>query len=345
VAADFSISVVIPLFDKEKSIAKTLRSVLGQTRAPDQILIVDDGSTDRSVSIAEAVLAAADPPVRFRIVAQENAGVSAARNRGAALARSRYIAFLDADDEWLPGYLEEVQRLATAFPGAGVLTIRFAARSIDGTIKPRPSRLGDRHFGLLHRPLRHLRESGGMVHSSSLTVRRDAWTRSGGFMAGAREGEDICLWLKLGLSEVFAHSGTPLCLFHEEHSEAESRKDAVDCHFAYFLGTEAGRSCLTNKDLARLLASHLPRRILFRRLAGHIEVQPALRRLSRGLPLPARTACLLASTLPLWWLKPAIRLQRASRAAAGAAWRLRHNRPRFRRASPRRFRRFGPAAD
>jgi hypothetical protein len=341
----FTVSVVIPLFNKGKSIAETLRSVLRQTRAPDEIVIVDDGSTDGSASIAEAVLAAADPPVPFRIVAQENAGVSSARNRGADGSRSTYIAFLDADDEWLPGYLEEVRRLATAFADASVLAIRFANRKIDGALVPQPSRLGSEFFGLLDRPLRHLRESRGIVHSSSLTVRCDAWARSGGFAVGVCEGEDMCLWLKLGLAETFAHSGTSLCVFHEEHSEAESRKDIVDGHFAHFLGTEEGRSHLANRDLERLLASHLPRRILFRRLAGHAEVQAELRRLSRHLPLPARMSCVLASTLPLWCLGLVVRVRRASRGAGAADSRLRHNALRSRLAWPRRFRRHAPVSD
>jgi hypothetical protein len=323
----FSVSVVIPLFDKEESIGETLRSVLRQTRRPDEIVIVDDGSTDRSASIAERELAAADPPVPFRIIAQGNAGVSSARNRGAEASTSPYIAFLDGDDEWLPGYLEEVERLAIAFPEAGVLTIRFANKKADGPIAPQPSRLGDEYFGPLDRPLRHIRQSRGIVHSSSLIVRRDAWERSGGFTVGAREGEDICLWLKLGLTEQFAHSGKPLCIFHAEHSEAESRKDSVDCHFACFLGTDEGRSHLVERDLERLLSSHLARRILFRRLAGHVEVQAELRRLAGHLRLPARANCFLASTLPLWCLRLLVTVQRASRGAAAAASRLRHSAP------------------
>ena len=87
------ISVVIPLYNKEKEIARTLRSVLAQTSQPLEIIVVDDGSTDGG---AEVVRAIGSPLVR--LVRQSNAGVCAARNRGIAESTGEYIALLDADD-------------------------------------------------------------------------------------------------------------------------------------------------------------------------------------------------------------------------------------------------------
>ena len=87
------ISVVIPLYNKEKEIACTLRSVLAQTSQPLEIIVVDDGSTDGG---AEVVRAIGSPLVR--LVRQSNAGVCAARNRGIAESTGEYIALLDADD-------------------------------------------------------------------------------------------------------------------------------------------------------------------------------------------------------------------------------------------------------
>ena len=95
------ISVVIPLYNKEHQIAETLRSVLEQTFQDFEVVIVDDGSTDKS---SEEALKIRDPRIRF--VRQENAGVSAARNRGIEEARFDLIAFLDADDRWKPEYLQ-----------------------------------------------------------------------------------------------------------------------------------------------------------------------------------------------------------------------------------------------
>ena len=100
------ISVVIPLYNKEKQIAKTLQTVLNQTYQNFEIVIVNDGSTDGSV---EEVLRISDS--RIRLVNQENGGVSAARNRGIDEAKGEYIAFQDSDDIWIADKLERQMKL------------------------------------------------------------------------------------------------------------------------------------------------------------------------------------------------------------------------------------------
>ena len=95
------ISVVIPLYNKEASIAQSLKSVLSQEYDDFEVVIVDDGSTDGSVGVVEAMN---DP--RIRLIKQENGGPSKARNTGVKNAKGEWILFLDADDEMLPGALE-----------------------------------------------------------------------------------------------------------------------------------------------------------------------------------------------------------------------------------------------
>ncbi|MBC7284755.1 glycosyltransferase family 2 protein [Hoeflea sp.] len=94
-------SIVIPCYNRAGTMDRTIRSCLAQTFADFEIVIVDDGSRD---AIEEVVSCYDDPRVKF--FSQANAGGAAARNRGAELAHGRYIAFLDADDEFLPGKLE-----------------------------------------------------------------------------------------------------------------------------------------------------------------------------------------------------------------------------------------------
>ena len=105
--ASATISVIIPLYNKEREIGDTLRSVLAQTLQPTEIVVVDDGSTDGS---ADAVRAIASPLVK--LVTQANAGVCAARNRAIAESAGDLIALLDADDTWEPGFLEEIASMA-----------------------------------------------------------------------------------------------------------------------------------------------------------------------------------------------------------------------------------------
>lgn len=95
-------SIVIPLYNKEKYIKRTLKSVLKQTFTNFEVIIVDDGSTDNSSEIIKSI-----NDSRICLIQQENGGPSKARNRGIQEAKGEFIAFLDADDEWLPGKLEK----------------------------------------------------------------------------------------------------------------------------------------------------------------------------------------------------------------------------------------------
>lgn len=106
------ITVIIPLYNKEKAIATTLRSVLGQTYADLDIVVVDDGSTDGSAAIVKKV-AEGDPRVRYFL--KENGGVSSARNYGLEQALGDWVCFLDADDEMLPRNLEHLLQIATDY--------------------------------------------------------------------------------------------------------------------------------------------------------------------------------------------------------------------------------------
>jgi len=95
------VDIVIPLYNKAACVGRAIRSILNQTMTDWSLIVVDDGSTDNGPDVVRTFN---DP--RIRLIQQQNAGPGAARNRGIAEATSEYIAFLDADDEWLPFHLE-----------------------------------------------------------------------------------------------------------------------------------------------------------------------------------------------------------------------------------------------
>lgn len=103
------ISVIIPVYNKERSLKKTIHSVLSQSFKDLEILCVNDGSTDSSLEILKSF-----DDKRIRIVSQANSGVSAARNKGLELSKGEWLFFLDADDELLPAALETLHNLATS---------------------------------------------------------------------------------------------------------------------------------------------------------------------------------------------------------------------------------------
>ena len=94
------ISIIIPLYNKEANIKKTLKSVLAQDYSDFELIIVNDGSTDKSVEVINSSF----NDSRIQIINQENKGASAARNRGVEASKFNYISFIDADDEWETDY-------------------------------------------------------------------------------------------------------------------------------------------------------------------------------------------------------------------------------------------------
>ena len=117
---NLNFTVIIPLFNKAEHILRTLQSVEWQKYPAAEIIVIDDGSTDEGPALVQKA-----NMKNVRLVHQENQGVSAARNNGVALASHEYVAFLDADDQWLPLFLDEVARLIVKFPQAKFFATRY----------------------------------------------------------------------------------------------------------------------------------------------------------------------------------------------------------------------------
>ena len=101
------VSVIIPMYNAENTITKSIQSVLNQTyKGKLEIIIVNDGSNDKSKEIVEGLIEANTSEINIKLVNKENGGVSSARNTGLRLAKGNFIALLDSDDEWLPEKLE-----------------------------------------------------------------------------------------------------------------------------------------------------------------------------------------------------------------------------------------------
>ena len=182
-----TISVVIPLYNKQLEIGTAVRSVLAQTRPPQEIIVVDDGSTDGG---AEVVRAIGSPLVR--LVRQSNAGVCAARNRGIAESTGEYIALLDADDAWEPGFLAEIAAMIREFPGCGLYCTAFSIISHDGTYPaPTPS-----ERGVVANFFRESAHRYIAIPSASCIPRR-VFDTVGLFPEGMKIAEDLYMWIRI----------------------------------------------------------------------------------------------------------------------------------------------------
>ena len=182
-----TISVVIPLYNKQREIGAAVRSALAQTRLPQEIIVVDDGSTDGG---AEAVRAIRSPLVR--LVRQPNAGVCAARNRGSEESTGEYIALLDADDTWEPGFLAEIAAMIREFPGCGLYCTAFSIISHDGTYPaPTPS-----ERGIVANFFRESAHRYIAIPSASCIPRR-VFDNVGLFPVGMKIAEDLYMWIRI----------------------------------------------------------------------------------------------------------------------------------------------------
>lgn len=116
------VSAIIPTFNRAYHIERALGSVLRQTVSCDEIIVIDDGSTDGTQKIVEN-LSAKHPQIVY--LWQENQGASAARNRGIAVARNQIIAFLDSDDTWSEAHIEESLECFSTFPDVGAVFAKY----------------------------------------------------------------------------------------------------------------------------------------------------------------------------------------------------------------------------
>ncbi len=188
------VSVVIPAYNAEQTLARAVHSVLDQEkdeRYQLEIIVVDDGSTDATSRVAESL--AKRSPVHIRIIHQRNAGPAAARNAGLRAAKGDYVAFLDADDLWLPGKLRTQLAILEADP-----EVDLVCTAMNGTrFLCRPAQFTLRFRALL---------PNNIVYTSSVVARKNSLSAAGDFNEARRYSEDFELWLRI------AHRGTIVVL-------------------------------------------------------------------------------------------------------------------------------------
>lgn len=202
-----SVSVIVPAYRAAGTIERCVRSALRQTVSPAEIIVVVDGEGDKTAKIARSMQGEAGQ-VRLIVIEQENRGAGAARNVAIAAAGCDLLAFLDADDEWLP---EKLARSVARFSAPGmILTAHNGWVVSDGC---------ERYLDIARRfrdaaadPI-HALYRRGFISTSSVVARRDAVLAAGGFDETLRTGQDFDLWLKMlgrpnAIYEVFEDSLT-----------------------------------------------------------------------------------------------------------------------------------------
>lgn len=215
------ISVVIPLYNKGRSIAQTLECVLNQTFQDFEVVVVDDGSKDNSAAVV-----AQFTDTRIHLVRQANRGVSAARNRGIEEAQGEYVAFLDADDVWKENHLENLTRLIGRYPQCRAWASSYI-NNINGAdhniiLNKMPFKGED---GVLSNYFEICSCSHPPVWSSAVCVEKTLLKEIGGFPIGITSGEDLLTWAKIAIKTDWAYSMKATAVFIQgEASVAKPRR-------------------------------------------------------------------------------------------------------------------------
>ena len=252
------VSVIVPLYNKAPYVRRALDSITHQSFRDFEVIIVDDGSTDEGPEIVRAY-----GDQRVQLITQRNMGPGAARNRGLEVARGEFIAFLDADDEWLPDYLGEgLQALDDAGPQVVSVTCAYFTEP------------GCRSHLLMWRR-RGVSEGAHTIDASTSApllvhmlaymspcttlARASLFRRWGGFYDRNKctYAEDAHLWLKVLLNETVAFTHKPLARFHLEASSLSKNLPAAHPVEPFLLDPEEiERACPPHLEelLRRVLA-------------------------------------------------------------------------------------------
>ncbi len=213
-----TVSVVIPAYNAGKYIGRAIDSVLAQTRPAEEIIVVDDGSTDNTADVAQGY------GEKIRFIRQENAGASVARNTGIEAATSEWIAFLDADDEWLPRKLQLQTEHLRRNPKLAWTTGNFIRCYCDTDrrendlkgerLEKAKAILGQKEYFNTYFQAYQAFAAG---HTDTFLVKRDALFAAGLFTPGQLRYNDMDMWLRLAYSLVhFGYIAAPLAIAHRD---------------------------------------------------------------------------------------------------------------------------------
>jgi len=221
-------SVVIPLFNKSTAISRALKSIDQQTWPPQEIIVVDDGSTDDGPTIVSLM---SEKMSSLRLVKKPNGGAASARNLGIELATGNYIAFLDADDEWKPAFLENIADLIEQYPNAVAFATGYANYS--SSLCLQEVLWSTQNKSNLISPTEYfsrIYKSGRSINNSSCTVLPKAVLSSNelSFDEDMRYYEDHSLWYRCLILGSIASKSEVLAIIHKDGANRSNASENLD---------------------------------------------------------------------------------------------------------------------
>jgi glycosyltransferase involved in cell wall biosynthesis len=226
-------SIIIPLYNKERSIKSTVESVLNQSFTEFELIIVNDGSTDKSLETVQKI-----EDSRIVIINKPNGGVSSARNRGIVEAKYEYIAFLDGDDIWYPNALEEYKLLIENFDKCSVFCTSYSMSIKENQSKLNRYVVDDYYY---YDALSYAKNGFALTCSDCIVVKRECFHVVGGFNEQLAMGEDLDMWRRLSEKYLFAKSDVVTAFYR---TDTENRAT----HIHETVKNRLNRKGITNKS-------------------------------------------------------------------------------------------------
>jgi glycosyltransferase involved in cell wall biosynthesis len=202
-------SVIIPTYNRAPLLKQAMDSVLRQSFTDFEIIVVDDGSTDDTPAYLNTL------GDRVRTLRQANLGPGAARNAGAAIAAGEYLTFLDSDDLWFPWTLETHAKALASSASTMTSGVGIAFQETPPEIPSPPPMETDVFETFFHACTGANVPCGG---TPSISLRREAFKKAGGFLEGKINGEDTDLWFRLGTEPGFVRIKSPAIFAQRGHS-------------------------------------------------------------------------------------------------------------------------------
>jgi len=213
-------SVVIPLYNKETTLLRTLQSVCEQKTPALEVLVIDNGSTDGGPALAQSF----GQGVRLLQIAER--GVSHARNAGIAAAAGNYVVFLDADDSWEPTFLSKLQALINDFPAAGWYALGYAFKWKNRLQAPKHSFPIAFKRGYVASYFKIVAAGDMLATASSVAIPLAICKSFGGFAVGECIGEDQDLWARIALLHPVAFDPAVVAYYHQDAANMATQSKA-----------------------------------------------------------------------------------------------------------------------
>lgn len=226
-------SVIIPLYNKRPYLERALKSVFSQTYQQFEIIIVNDGSDDGGELVADSY----QSHENITLINQKNSGVSIARNTGIKAAKYDFVCLLDADDAWMPEFLQEIADLIKDFPEHHIFSLRHEIIDRDGQLIYPKVKLNKSFRGVINNFTQLYSKSNGIINASSVCLRKSYYLELGGFPAEQNQGEDIYLWILYGLNtNVVFNNIVGSCYYRNTNNRSIDRFETTQLpyHFIYF---------------------------------------------------------------------------------------------------------------